>query len=389
MKSLNRCDAYVGLWCIYMLQGFLYPVGIINQALQLILIIWALFATFQSWSDSRGLMKWTHSLIIMYIIYGFFAILLNNDNIYTSSYVYLQSSLNSLLPIFLFYKFSKEGMLKISHIKWYIFIFIATYIVKYYLEYQWLLSNSTWGRDEFTNNSGYNFVLLMPLLYFFVKRPIIQYSTLIVVLLYTFLSMKRGAILIGFLCFIVFIIQNFRNSNNRKHKFFIIVLTAFILILGIEYIEQTLVSSDYFVRRIEQTTSGDSSGRDEIYKSVWNGYWSDSSIFQLLFGHGANSTIEYAGNFAHQDWLETLCNNGLVGFIILLGFFVSFLREVLNSKKIVKDKTFFYVFSMCLAICFIRTFMSMSIQEFEPCQTLVIGMLMYVNSRNYTASMLE
>lgn len=372
-----------------MLQGFLYPVGFINQALQLILIIWALFATFQSWSDRRGLMKWTHSLIIMYIIYGFFAILLNNNNEYTSSYVYLQSSLNSLLPIFLFYLFSKEGYLKISHIRWYVFIFIAIYIVKYHMEYNWLLSNSRWGGDEFTNNSGYNFVLLLPLLYFFSRKPVIQYSTLIVVLLYTFLSMKRGAILIGFLCFMIFIIQNYKNSENGKHKFIIILLSAVIVILGIEYIEQTLVSSDYFVRRIEQTASGDSSGRDDIYKSVWNGYWSDSSIFQLLFGHGANSTIKFAGNFAHQDWLETLCNNGLIGFVFLFGFFISFLRGVLISKKIVEDRTLFYVFFMCFAICFIRTFMSMSIQAFEPCQTLVIGMLMYVNSSNYTERVLE
>ena len=65
------------------------------------------------------------------------------------------------------------------------------------------------------------------------------------------------------------------------------------------------------------------------------------------------------------------------------------LKDDWVPEKIVQDKTFFYVFFMCFAICFIRTFMSMSIQAFEPCQTLVIGMLMYVNSSNYTERVLE
>ena len=112
LKKINRCDIYVGLWCLYTLQGVIYPVGIINQLLQLLMLLWGMFALYRyTFSVNIGskILKATYLLVVMYVIYGCLNILIggNGAEVFgVGSYVYLQSSLKSLSPIFLFYIFS-------------------------------------------------------------------------------------------------------------------------------------------------------------------------------------------------------------------------------------------------------------------------------------------
>ena len=72
-RKINQCDIYVGLWCIYMLQGVLYSPGIINRILQLIMLLWCMIIVFrymQSIIYMPSILKATFVLIVMYTIYG-------------------------------------------------------------------------------------------------------------------------------------------------------------------------------------------------------------------------------------------------------------------------------------------------------------------------------
>ena len=90
----------------------------------------------------------------------------------------------------------------------------------------------------------------------------------------------------------------------------------FLIIAVALFVIKLMSESSYFAQRIDQTIAGDSSGRDDLYKSLWDILISEQDLFYILFGRGADATWALVGNYAHQDWLETFCNNGLLENVI-------------------------------------------------------------------------
>lgn len=372
-KYINQCDIYVGLWCIYMLQGVLYPQGVINQLLQLIMLLWAMIAVFKYILESRiyifsPILKATFLIIVMYTIYGGIHIMFG-DAMFHGQYVYLQTSLRSLAPIFLFYYFTMNGKLTSDRIKIYLPILIVTCVLLYYKNESLVLLET--NKEEITNNAGYYFVSLIPLLFFHSKRPVLQYIFMGIILLYIFMGMKRGAILIGVLSTLVLLYANMKNSSRWMKILF--AMLSVIFIVGInKFIDYMMNNSAYFMLRFEQTLEGNSSGRDVLYENLYNTLLLEPSPFYFFFGRGAESTINIVGNYAHQDWLETFCNNGLIGVLILIFFFYSFGKNVLESRRQFSGMIYFS-FATLLLIVFSKSLFSMSIQNFNIAESMLIG----------------
>lgn len=377
-KKINQCDIYVGLWCIYMLQDVLYPSGIINQVLQLIMLLWGITTLFRFMVDSKEysyspILKATFLLIVMYVIYGTIYIMFGNPTSNLDTSYYLQSALNSLVPIFLFYEFTMNGKLTSDRIRIYLPILLIVCILLYYkTENQMLLKK---GGEEITNNAGYFFVSLIPFLFFYLKRPILQFAFFGVILLYVFMGMKRGAILIGVVGAIVFLYANLKESSGKKKILFF--LLTIIIIVGVSlYIDHMMNNSAYFMARVEDTLEGNTSGRDDIYSGLWNILLLEQSPFSFYLGRGANSTLTIIGKVAHQDWLETFCNNGLLGVIILFVFFCKFAKSVWTSK-LYFQRIMFYSFATLFIITFSKTLFSMSIQNLDLPITMLLGYFAY------------
>lgn len=382
--NINRCDLYIILWAMYSFQGIIYSQGIINQMLQFLMLVWCIVACLRYIINlicMPRLLRVTSLLVYMYLIYGLIYICYsqpvtfeNGDSL--ASYYYLQQSYNSLLPIFLFYKYSKDGYITEKRLRVYFFMFVVVAICNFQHSYQEKLLADLYGRTEFTNNVGYTFLSLMPMLYLFNKKPVVQYVLLSIVLAFIIMSMKRGAIVIGILCFFQILYQNWKNSSRAKDRQLIFVLTLLILGVVCWYVNNMLENSEYFVRRLKATEEMDSSERNDLVSIIWEKYWTNISVFSLLLGNGANSTISFAGNYAHQDWLETLCNNGVVGIGILLSFYITFLKSAFLKKNKCK-KSLKPIFKMLFLICIMKTIFSMSIQGMEISITLMIGFLSY------------
>ena len=381
LKKINNCDVFVALSIIYSLQGLLYPQGTINQILQLLMIIWGLVVSFRYFFRPQRipkLLKATALLLIMYCVYGCIEILFDNPLLHHISelparYIYLQVSLRSLLNIFVFYHYSSNGQLTSTRICVYATIILLTLIPKYYYQQTQIMLLSE--RDEVTNNIGYTFLALIPAFYFFNKRTILQYILLTVTLLYLIMAMKRGAILIGVLAAIILVFSNV-TSDNRKQKRISLVFSTFLIIAVALFVTNLLSESSYFVQRIEQTIAGDSSGRDDLYKCLWDILISEQDLFYILFGRGADATWALVGNYAHQDWLETFCNNGLIGVIILSSFYYHFFIAAYSSKKIL-SRNYYFAFITLFIIAFSKTLFSMSIQSMEVAISMVLGFLLY------------
>ena len=200
LKNINRCDIYIFLQVLYSMSGLLYPPGIINQLLQLLILLWATIEcikVFQTHKQSP-VFKSLKLLVIMYCIYGFWYIVFGDDVIFSktgespSRYVYLQNSLRSILPIFMFYLYTKNGLLNTKRIMVYAIIFLLLSIKSFYENSIKALTEL--DREESTNNAAYGFVNLIPALYFFRKKKIIQYSLLAIFGIFILIGMKRGAI---------------------------------------------------------------------------------------------------------------------------------------------------------------------------------------------------
>ena len=163
VNKINRCDLFVCVWALYYLQGVLYPPGVINRILQIIIIIWAFIETINVLHKKlkSPILKSLLCLLLMYSIYGFWIILFGDNITFKGGgsppdYLYLQNSLNSLLPIYLFYRYTKLNMLNSSRIVIYMFIFILVAVLIFYKNQniRMLISD----KDEITNNFGYLFV---------------------------------------------------------------------------------------------------------------------------------------------------------------------------------------------------------------------------------------
>ena len=380
-KYLNICNIYILLWCIYYLQGIVYASGsIISQMILLLLMLISGYYFIEVNISYRipSFLKVLNVFIGVMTIYGIFLIL-DPTPIYYSFTLseqagkidFLKSLYISLLPIYSMYAFTKQGILKIESIQALTLVLIISTTLSYFRAEQEAIRKAIEigsTREEFTNNTGYDFLSILPLVFFWNKKPILQYALLAFIFTFIVMGMKRGAIMIGLVCLIWFIYRTYKSSKSNRSL--IIFITSIAIICGVTYIIDFYNNSEYFQYRIEQTLEGNSSGRDDIYGSLWQYYINQDSLMHILFGNGAIQTVKIAGNYAHNDWLELLICQGLLGAVIYLAYFMSLYKSFKNSRN---NALLYNILGMCLFIMFASSLFSMSYNSLSLSITLCLG----------------
>jgi len=268
--------------------------------------------------------------------------------------------------------FSKQGILSANTIKYWFFIFlvITTFQFELYENRSFVTAIEIGSaQEEFTNNTGYRFLSLFPLLFFFNKKPLLQYLGLLYITYFIVSSMKRGAIIIGIICFVWFLVRTLKITRRRTKLFAITLSLIAVFIIG-KYVVKLYQTSEFFQYRIEQTEAGYTSQRDILYADMINYYLYKTSSLQALFGSGAWSTLRVSSNFAHNDWLEIAVNQGLLGLIIYSiywGSFFSFWRKFKHWDGP------YSILGMCFFIYFLKTFFSMSYDSMTIYTAISIG----------------
>ena len=363
---LNKANIYLFAWCVYSSQGIFFPKGtLFTQLLVIVLLTISFYYVFVANTRYKlPLYFWGLNLLLsLFIVYGVY-LMIGGYNSFdyalpVDSFNYLKVILISLIPIYPFYVFSKECLITEKYLVVCFFILFGLTIANYYeQENELLIKAMLLGNDaeEFTNNVGYVFLSLMPICVFLYKRPILQYIALGACLLFIFMSMKRGAIAIGTLCFVLFICENLKNASFKR-KVGILSLSTVLCFIGYQYIENKIQESLYFQKRITDTLQGNSSGRDKLYNQSANFFWNDASAIQFLFGAGANGTLKVSDDYAHNDWLEIAVNQGVLGLIFFVIYWFLFAKTVFFGKYERNEKA---ILQFILMIYFLRTFFSMS-----------------------------
>lgn len=379
--KLNRCDWFIIVFVVYYLQGVLYPSGGIFSlgllAINLMVSIYCAFKVFL-FNNNPPFIKGLNLLLLMFTIYGVALIITSPSVIYypkcgfmMKSYNYLKSIYLSLLPIYAFYYFTKKGYLTETRLIRWGFVFFISVILSYFRFQQEMIQKlADRGKivDETTNNVGYLFLSLIPLLVLYRKKPLIQFAGLAIVMAFIVMGMKRGAIAIGAVVFVYFMWKAIKNSRG-KSKFVFIILSLIICVFAVVFFIYTMANSDYMMKRVEATMEGNTSGRDNLYLFFWKYFTNEADALQYMFGRGANGTLEIYYNYAHNDWLEIAVNQGLIGVIIYAVYWICFFKtygKATNSNaKIIFAISFFIFFS--------KTLFSMSYVDHTYVDTSVLG----------------
>lgn len=381
-KIFNISNIYLILVFLFSLQDILYEGGgYISKA---IIGLWVLYSLILAVHTNLhySLPKYFSALNVLLVIFSVYGILhiistpfdykwIDSRDI--PSYTYLLYIYISLLPIYVFYLATIKGEFYTSKIRWWTIIVLLISIVKFVTFY--IHNTDIIGVDEITNNNGYLFVGIIPLLLFFEKKPLLQYVLLVICMVFVILSMKRGAIFVAGFCLIPFVLSQWKSSTQLKRIVLSIIVMIFI-IGGIFFIGYLLQTSDYFSQRLEATQEGNSSMRDELYVQLWSYFVNDASFIKQLFGGGANYTLHIADNYAHNDWLEILINQGIFGVILYVAYWIRFWE----AQKLCKNIPELNIVRSGLIICFFAslliTFYSMSYNSLPLGLTMAIGIYM-------------
>lgn len=310
--------------------------------------------------------------VFIFLIYGGWLLLHGMDSTWlrrTVPQYYLQIHMQSILPIFSFYYFSKKQLIDE---RWFrivaIFFFISAFMLYESNRIYKLMIDST---DETVNNNAYLWLMLFPIMVFFKKKPVILYLGLGIMMFYILSGFKRGAILLGSVCLLIFIWQSLRSSKG-KSKVWAFLLWAVLIYIGIAYMENLMTGSELFYRRLEMTMEGNASNRDVIYAEYWSYFLNQENGWVFLFGNGAFATLKMFGLMAHNDWLEFLIDLGLFGTLVYLIYWLVNIKMCVKSSRYCSHDVFLGIL-LFIVVNLGRSLFSMSIMDMSVYATSVFG----------------
>ena len=370
-----QLNIYVGMLLVCNLLAAVMGSGLVLTLCRYTIIIWSFayyIKTVANFQKEPAVVKALSIFYLSLAIYGII-VLVEGKTLHTlttpivpMNYIYKTSW--SLLPIFAFYNFAKKGLLtKQFMLKWiYACVVVAT--ISYYFGMLQSLARHE-GEEEATNNGGYIIVSLLPMFIFLKDRSKQQYLLLAGALLLAILSMKRGAILVGGIAVAVYFWYLFRNSKkSRKLQILVVLMVA---ASGVFYVYDRLsTTSEYFQERVDETMEGETSGRDFIQGFLIDYYMTQYTPTEQLVGRGGNATLDVLGQFAHNDWIELGINQGLLGMLLYLFFWISFVKLLMNRSVPPEVRT---ALAMIFVIYFLKTFFSMSYSEYTLYASMVLG----------------
>lgn len=376
IKSSTLLHLYTLLWSLYFLQGtvFSHYGGGMAQMILVLLLLFSIycFLYVNINYNVNSYLKALNLLILMFTVYGVIrifrgeSIIMGHNLSAVIPFYYLKNIYISLLPIYVYYLFAKMGILEQKHLQLYLYLFLILVTFSYIQNYQKASRNT--GREEITNNLGIRFMTLIPMLFFLGKKRLLQYAALVYILTFVVMGMKRGAILLGAILAIYFLYHSLKEASQRE-KLYLFLLSFVASILIFLVVQDLMANSAYFQRRVEQTLEGNASGRDSIYSMLWYSFLENGSLFHYLFGFGADATIQFAGNYAHNDWLELLINNGLFGGCLYAWYW----RTFYNMEKKIEDVQIKKASVAYFIALFMLTLYSMSYASMNIFTTMGVG----------------
>lgn len=371
-KIIDACTIYLLLWVLGDIQKMFISSSLISMLFYIPYLCMTLYYIIKVFSNYslKGVMLAFSVFFVVMICYGLVLVLF--DNSVKDNKSFLIFVINNLAPLFAFYYFSRQGMLTEKRLLLWFLVFLVVASLDFYTIQKRglaLLVEEGSQYEDITNNAAYSVLGLLPFVFLLRKKPIWQYVVLGYVLFFVVRGLKRGAIIVGLLMVLWFVIIQTRSASRWKRAVFLL-LTVALLVVGWRFIMQFYDSSNYFQHRVESTMEGSSSNRDWIYSTLWNHYINNDNLSQLVFGEGGFHTVNVTGLMAHNDWLELLIDCGLFGVIVYFIYWFCFIRDWISKKQ---DILIYSMMGACFIFTFTKTLFSMSFLSMPFYICLIMG----------------
>lgn len=265
-----------------------------------------------------------------------------------SGTTFLKTCLFCMVIIFPF----TNGWVSYSEFRRFSIIAIILSLIVYVI----MLSKIRGSGDELAYGSGYVPVVILPLGLFLLRNKSNMAKLLysISILTLVLFSAKRGDILSCMLAILTYFLLSSQRRKQGK-VFNRIFSILFLVIVGIVLFNFFLNNFEVFQYKYEQTSEGYSSGRDELYQKIWDYYLASSWDKQLL-GYGFDGVPRFIGGRAHNDWLEIIFGEGVIGAIIYLILVLSIVPMIFGKRVNMEYRPFF---GSVLVIWIVKSIFSM------------------------------
>ena len=373
----NKVFFYAIGWGIYWMQGGFIPRGLFfAKVLCLILLTTSIYHVIMV-NFSFRIPKYFYGLNILLGLFFIYNMLnLFGVNKAPMGGEYLKSIFCSLLPIYSFYYYSKTGAISEINFKELALVILFFSMLKYYGRFFYfsLITDS----GGFTNNSGYLFISFISISAVLCKNKLLRYFLIGYCLFVSIQSAKRGAIVICFCCLLWFFANEIRKKNLREKIFFLFFILLFSGFSFFVYCNQ-MSGNVALQRKIMDLRDGGGSGRSLIYSSFSNYVWNETSLLQFIFGQGPNSSLSVFNVYAHNDWLELGINQGLIGVMVYIFYWMLFCKEIFSKKY---ESSIRLALQLVFIDYFLRTFFSMSYGAMATSSTFVLGYCLAQEKKN-------
>ncbi len=277
------------------------------------------------------------------------------------------------LGIFFFsYNLSEKGRLSEKEIVVTYILLLAATSYRFFVEREEMLFER--NGNQGTINLAYAFVIYMPFV-FYIRNKILSILLVLFALFMVLNGAKRGAIFIFVISALYYIYIVFVKQAT-KYKFLYVIIAVITLFAAFYLMKDVYLNNEYLQSRLDSTLEGNTNGRDYIFRTIFNKWTTESNFFRFLFGYGFCSSIDIAGNRAHNDWLEMMATGGLLGEVVYILYWI----KLLNAQLYIKDELDKKAVTLILIILLLKSFFSMSYCSVE--NMAIFLLLGFLTGRN-------
>lgn len=255
-----------------------------------------------------------------------------------NTYGHLHRLLGAMLPLYFYYYYAHKGVVDEKMFRQLFFPCLVVGICDC-IAYEKMILSLAPGKSTdglFTNNGGYNIVILLPLVLSFRKSKfiVIPFFLFSLCFVLTLFSMKRGAILIASVSLFFFILLMLKENATKRFQ---IITVSFTLLMLLGFLSFLFYEcNDAFHTRIEETMAGNLSRRDQIWGALVRYFMIDMNDIQSVFGNGINTTfsVTQVPGGSHNDWIHILFEYGMFGVLFYALFSLSLAKKFFDMRKV-------------------------------------------------------
>lgn len=356
---------------LFLLLGLAAFEARVMLAIMLVVIFFCIIHTFKY--NRRPVFNGVFLLLLVNVVYYVFSPKVVPGYSTWDTTGFFANIVMNLGTFFFAFYYSVKKQMNERELKW---LFVAMFLVssvRFFVTRDQIMIDR--NGNMATMNMAYDFVVMLPYLYLF-RHKILSSLFLIPTMYYIAYGGKRGAIVI-FIASAVIILYQLYMRGRKKNLAFSIVIAIAVAVASYNILYSVYQESSLLQHRLEMTQEGDTNGRSYLFSTIWQAWLNSSSIFQLLFGYGFCASVMFAGNYAHNDWMELLGMAGLLGITIYVAFFWQLFQFSHRFSSGGWQKNALY---LILFIWFTKTLFSMSYCSVgDMPMTLLLGYLVGSN----------